>query len=568
MSDRDYVAIANKYATDVTTGKISACRWIKLACKRHLDNVLESEGNPLYAYEFNAEKANHICMFAEKLPHVKGKWARATGKDRLIKLSPWQVFCLAVLFGWLRRGDGLRRFRKAYICVPRKNGKSVLAAIVGLYLFAVDREPGAEVFSGAGTEKQAWEIFGPARKMVERTPAFRQKFGIQVNAKSLMMPREGSKFEPIIGTPGDGSSPSCALIDEYHEHKTDALYDTMVTGMGAREHPLAFIITTAGSNIAGPCYAHELDVKRVLEGIEQDEESFALIYGVDDESEWNTDAGIYKANPNIDVSVFADYLRSQVQGALRSPRKQNTIKQKHFNIWTSGADGWMSMSLWNKAGNESLSMDDFKADECWDGLDLASKVDIASRVRIYRRNENGAEHYYCFGRHYVPESVMDDDEKKHYHEWVRGGYLIATDGNVIDHTQILDDIKADVRLGQLQDTGYDQYNGTMLATLATEDGIPMTEVPQTTKYLSEPMKWITALLEDGRFHHDNNPAMNWMVSNVTAKEDRNENLFPRKEVPEQKIDGAVAMITAMASALAMSEPEVNLDSFLKGPTHL
>ncbi|EIV6944794.1 TPA: hypothetical protein N6Y29_001238 [Escherichia coli] len=183
-----------------------------------------------------------------------------------ITLEPWQLFVICCAFGWVNKGSRLRRFREVYTEIPRKNGKSAISAGVALYCFACDNEFGAEVYSGATTEKQAWEVFRPARLMCKRTPMLTEAFGIEVNASNMNRPEDGARFEPLIGNPGDGSSPHCAVVDEYHEHATDALYTTMLTGMGARRQPLMWAITTAGYNIEGPCYDKRREVIEMLNG--------------------------------------------------------------------------------------------------------------------------------------------------------------------------------------------------------------------------------------------------------------------------------------------------------------
>jgi phage terminase large subunit-like protein len=203
----DYVGIAHQYAQDVVAEKIVACKWVRLACQRHLDDLIKAS-LPDAKYYFSESAANKVCAFLSLLPHTKGRWA---SKKELIVLQPWQCFMFCVLFGWLRVKDNFRRFRTAYIAVPRKNGKSIIGSGIGLYMFAADNEFGAEVYSGATTEKQAWEVFLPAKRMMERTDALREAMGAEVWAKALINPRDGSKFEPLIGKPGDGSSPSCAI---------------------------------------------------------------------------------------------------------------------------------------------------------------------------------------------------------------------------------------------------------------------------------------------------------------------------------------------------------------------
>ncbi|MDU5267999.1 MAG: terminase large subunit, partial [Escherichia coli] len=221
MSRKSYpnVNAANQYARDVVRGKIVACQFVIQACQRHLDDLM-AEKSKSFRYRFDKDLAFVICC----------------------------------AFGWVNKGSRLRRFREVYTEIPRKNGKSAISAGVALYCFACDNEFGAEVYSGATTEKQAWEVFRPARLMCKRTPMLTEAFGIEVNASNMNRPEDGARFEPLIGNPGDGSSPHCAVVDEYHEHATDALYTTMLTGMGARRQPLMWAITTAGYNIEGPCY--------------------------------------------------------------------------------------------------------------------------------------------------------------------------------------------------------------------------------------------------------------------------------------------------------------------------
>nr|MBF4448471.1 terminase large subunit [Vibrio anguillarum] len=245
MSKYPAVDQAEKFARNIIAGRIPSCRYIKLACQRHFDDVKKSRKKE-YPYKFDKAEAQRRIDFIEMLPHTKGEWAF---KRQLLTLEPWQKFGMAMTFGWKRKSDGMRRFRESYWEVNRKNGKSAIAAGIGLSCFTQDREFGAEVYSGATTEKQAWEVFRPARLMVKRTPLLADAAGIEVNASNLNIPADGARFEPIIGNPGDGASPSCALIDEYHEHESDNLYATMLTGMGARKQPLMVIITTAGANI-------------------------------------------------------------------------------------------------------------------------------------------------------------------------------------------------------------------------------------------------------------------------------------------------------------------------------
>lgn len=561
---KDFVAIAEQYAHDVMSARIPACRYVRLACGRHLDDLKDADSS----YYLDAAAANRACGFVELLPHVKGKWAR---EKLSIQLSPWQAFGYVNVFGWKRKADALRRYRRVYIEVPRKNGKSTWTAGAGLYMQCADGEHGAEVYSGATTEKQAWEVFGPARLMARGLPDLQEAYGLTVGAKNLHILETASKFEPVIGKPGDGASPSMSITDEYHEHDTADQYDTMLTGMGAREQPIAWVITTAGVDTSGPCYALRQEAIEALDGKIQDDELFALIYTVDEEKKdrsgnviqegdkWSDPAALRKANPNIGVSVFEDFLFTKQQRAINNPREQATFKTKHLNVWVGAASPYFNLERW-LALDDAPPINEIRSELCFIGLDLAAKLDIAANVKLFYRYIGGVRHYYVYGRYYIPEERSLDPERRHYLGWVKSGQLIATPGNITDYDYIEADIKDDADAHPVERIAADPHNATMLLThLQGWFGVDtVIEVPQTVLYLSEPMKEVQALIVDGRIHHDGNPALSWMIGNVTAQEDRNQNVFPRKEKPENKIDGAVALIIALGCAMRHDPADMDL----------
>lgn len=542
-----YTAAAHQYALDLISGKRSGCQHTVLAAKRYIADLKKPQA---WGFVYDVEKAARACRFIEAMPHIKGKWA---AKRETLKLQPWQAFFVCNIFGWVSIKTGLRRFRQVYLRVPRKNGKSALAAAIGLYMLTADGEMGAEVYSGATSEKQAWEVFGPARLMASKVPALQERAGLVVNASNLHVLAKGAKFEPVIGKPGDGASPSCAIIDEYHEHLSDELVDTMVTGMGAREQPILLIITTAGNSSGGPCYAYDKDAISILSGAMENDELFALIYGIDKGDDWSTDAALIKANPNFDISVSADFLRARRAEALQSPRKGAVYKTKHLNEWVTAAAPYFDAVAWEALGQEidvaALAADGW---ECYGGLDLASKRDLTAIVWLFQRfDEGGNREFRVVSRFYVPQEQANDPKAIHYREWSEAGHLVLTSGNVIDEPLIEEDIVEDARLGDCLDLGYDPWGSRALCQrLQDEHGITVTEVPQTTRNLSEPMKTLDAAIAAGRVRHDGNPVMTWCLGNVCAKEDKNENVFPFKERPEAKIDGGAALLTAMARALS------------------
>lgn len=528
---------ADKYAHDVVSGKQAAGRWIIAACKRHLDD-LEKQKDESFKFYFDSAKAEKAIKFVELMPHTKGKWAL---KKETLKLEPWQKFFVANVFGWCKKKNGYRRFRRAQLWVPRKNGKSALAAAIGNYMLTADGEYGAEVYSGATTEKQAMEVFRPAQIMVRKTPALREAFNVEVNASNMCIVDSGSKFEPIVGNPGDGSSPHCAIIDEYHEHKDDRAVDTMETGMGAREQPLLLMITTAGDNISGPCYASQLDAQKMLEGAVKDDTTFALIYGVDPGEDWKSVRAMKKANPNYGVSVNEDFLKDQLAKAKNSPRKQSAYQTKHLNIWVGSKDAFYNLDKWNNCAAD-IKIEDYYGSRAYIGLDLASKVDIAA-LEILIETDNGYAH---FSKHYLPYEAA---QLEHYIGWMREGHLEVTDGEIIDFSEIEADIMDVCSKFEVAEVAYDPFQATMLATRLIEAGVPVVEMGATVKNFSEPMKELDALIRDKRIVHNGNPVFTWMLSNVTGKIDKKDNVFPNKERPENKIDGPVALIMALGRAM-------------------
>ncbi|HCL59487.1 MAG TPA: terminase [Acinetobacter sp.] len=559
------VDIANKWAKQVVLDKIPACKWVKLACERHLNDLKRSK-NKDFPYKFDPRLAEKKIAFVELLPHTKGEWAM---RRMTITLEAWQKFGIACTFGWVRKKDGFRRFRESYWEVPRKNGKSVIAAGVALNMLANDGEFGSEVYAGATTEKQAWEVFKPARLMAIRSPDFVETAGILINAGSLEIPEEGSVFEPIIGDPPDGQSPHCAIVDEFHEHPTSALYDTMQTGMGARRQPLIFTITTAGFNIEGPCYDLRGRVQEMLLGTVPDDELFGWMWTIDEDDDWTDPKVLAKANPNFGVSVYSDYLESQQRRAIQNASKQNAFKTKHLNLWVSSRTAYFNMEKWQACADNTLKFDDFSDVPCLMPIDLASKVDICARINLFYRVENGKLHYYCIDpRFYLPEdTVMNGDEKQvldRYQKWMNQGELEVHDGSENDFSLVASDLINDAKKVPLTEVPYDEWGGFQVSRDIEDAGYETVKMPKTTKTFSPAMKELVAAISSGRFHHDGHPILSWMIGNVISKPDANENDFPRKEKSSKKIDGAVALLMGINRAMLLAG-EPTGDEFYNNP---
>lgn len=567
METRDYAAIAQQYARNVIGGAIPACKSIRLQCERFLAE-LSRQDHEDFPFTFDPKKVTKICAFIECLPHTKGRWAR--GNQTLI-LQPWQIWILASAFGWLRKADRLRRYRVLYVVVPRKNGKSVIAAGIGLYMFCLDGEHGAEVYSGATSEKQAWEVFTPARLMVKRTQALRDSFGIELTAKNIIRPADGSKFETIIGEPGDGQSPSCSIHDEYHEHDDDAQVETMRSGMGAREQPMQVIITTAGDNLAGPCYASIREERDRLAGVgceggvfPLDHETFFAEYTIDDGDDWKSEAALRKANPNMGISVLEHFLLGEQREAVRTPRKAGAFKTKHLNLWVSARSAYFDIEAWRRCqrdwiparGDEVIALERLRGRRAIAGLDLASKIDIAALELLIL--PEGAkptpdDPIIRTGWYFLPAKTVED--KPTYAAWHAKELLSVNPGEIIDYDEILIKLEEISRRLQLEQVPYDPHQANFFVTTAMKAGMPMLEYRQIVLNMSEAMKQLDALTRSGAVAHGGCPVMEWQMNNVVAKPDKKDNVYPDKPSADAKIDSPVAAIMALGASMSARTEE-------------
>lgn len=538
LSKPNYFEISCRYARGVLSGRISACSLVKKACERQLDDLDRYGDGKRFIYD--AEAGDRICWFIEHLTHVKGELA---GQE--IKLEPWQVFILHTTFSW-KTTEGIRRFRRVYIEVPRGNGKSSLSSGVALFCLCGDREPGAEVYSFATTRDQAKIVFGDAKEMARQNPKLKRAFDLQVLATSLYVPKTNSYFQAksAEGSTLDGLNTHLAVIDELHAHKTRAVYDVVETSLGKRRNSLMWVITTAGFDTAGICYEVRSFVKQILNKEAQDESQFGIIYGLDEGDDWTSEEALQKANPNWGVSVRPEIITSLQAKAIARPSAANNFKTKHLDVWCSAASSWMDMPAWNLC-RRSIALSDFEGFDCYMGLDLGAKNDLTAKVLVFPVEENGRLNYYVFGTYYAPRAALLKSGNSQYDGWETLGYLKVTEGAVTDFNQIEADILEDCSRYRVKSVAYDPWQATQLATRLSDNDVPMVEYRNTVQNMSDPMKWLEALVQDKRLIHEGDPALTWMMGNVVAKRDFKDNVFPRKEVYENKIDGAVSLIMAL-----------------------
>lgn len=545
------------YISGVISGKIPACKWVKLACERHRRDIASSITKQ-FPYRFDADLGARVCKFIELLPHTKGKWAKkdpATGGNQKIRLEPWQCFFLMSLFGWVRKDTGKRRFRKGRLYVPRKNAKTTLSAGIGLYMLCADKEPGAEVYCGATSEQQAKTLFQMVRLMCLKTPELIARFGLTVNVASIVK-EDGSVFKPVIGKPGDGDSPHCSIVDEYHEHQTSDQLDTMETGMGAREQPLSIIISTAGSNPASPCRDDWKNCERILENIDGfvDDTTFALVFSTDAGDRWDCEDSLIKANPNWNVSIEPNHMLADMRDAQGRASQQSKFRTKHLNEWVSVKEAFFNSIEWSKL-QRPIKREDFKDRPCYLAGDLASKHDLVALMQLFVLPD---KRYAIFGKYYLPEATLELPENQHYRNWHLIGALEKAGSEVTDLSVFKDDASALCRDYQVEEFPFDPNRAWGVFPALAADGLPVVEYRNTVLTMSEPMKELDALIRSGRIVHDGDPILAWAIANVTGRLDKKDNVYPNKEAPQNKIDPVIGLLMALGRAMTRSDdgPEV------------
>ncbi len=531
------------YARSVVGEAVPAGKYHRLACARHLRDR-QREGTAEFPYRFDYERADRFFRFAEKLKHYKGQWS-----GEAIVLRPYQRFRLGSIFGWVQVATGLRRFRNAYNELPRKQGKSLEAAVVSLYVTFYDGEPGAEGYCAATKRDQASIVFEDAKKLVERS-------GLKSRIKVLKgnMHREDtvSKLEPLGADHDstDGLNPHFVNIDELHAHKTRAMIDVLETATGARRQPLMFKITTAGSDPVSPCGDEHDYACKILDGILADETYFAFIAHADLEDDWTLPSTAAKANPNYGISVNPEDLAGKVAKAKGMPAAAATYKQKHLNLWVNADAPWLSMDGWRK-GQSSWDERELEHEPCWIGIDLSSKLDLTAMVAVFPPNDR---HRWRLLRWvWTPEETLIERARRDrapYDLWVAQGHLLTTPGTQIDHTAIRPVARQLRERFDVQAIGFDPWHADQLINeLTTLDGFSPEQVlvvTQTYAGMSSAASHFEGEVLAGGVDARGCPLMAWCASNAIVQRDGKDNIYPVKKKSRGRIDPVMATVIGMA----------------------
>lgn len=565
------LTVWDHYVEGVLGDVIPACSMIKKACQRHLNDLKRSE-DPAWPYEFSAKKARRIIEFFCRLQLTKG----LPFPGKRFTPEPWQQFILALLFGWVNKETKLRRFMKGYITVPRKNGKSPTFAGIGLYGLMADDEMGAEVYSVATRKDQAKIVWEFAVDFRRHSGDMAEKVEKSVN--SLYVLDSGSKFMALASDEDglDGKNVHYGLVDEYQNHKTDLVYERMVTGISARRQPLLLSTGTAGTDRESPCFKEHEYAVHVLIGDFEDDRYFAFIAEADlnpvtKDYDWQDEETWKKCNPNLGTSKSWDYMRMQAQGARNEPSKLNAFKRLDLNIWTQQEYVYIPMDRWRgtvgevKRANERgqlvvidpknrVAVEDAMLEEWrlpFAGLDLSSKNDITALVNLFPPSERDP-HWVLTARFWVPEECIgrrSRNDRVPYQLWVEQGWIKATPGEVVDYDIVEADITELHHKLHYRGVGFDPWNATQINTRLRGAGVQMIEVQQGYKSLTDPTKELLAWILSKKLWHLSDPVMNWMAGNMAVTTDAAGNVKPDKTKARERMDGMAALVDAIHVAL-------------------
>jgi phage terminase large subunit-like protein len=544
--------VITDYAARVVKGELPAGKLHKLACKRHLSD-LKRQGRKDFPYEFHIEHAELFFEFAQALKHYKGSLA-----GQCIRLEDWQKFAVGSVFAWTHKDTKLRRFRTAYNEIPRKNGKTTIAATVSLYVTFSTGEKGNEGYIVATKREQSKICFNDAKRMVESSPL---KDVIDIKVGELNAIAGASKLMPLGADHNstDGLNPGFVCVDEMHAMKDRGMLDVMETATGARDQPLIFQITTAGDDPLSPCGQQRDYAAKILEGLVTDDRFFAFIAHADEDDDWTTEETARKANPNYGISVKPDDMKSLVLKAQNIPSAAAAYQQKRLDRWLNATSPCLSLDGWRR-GQSDWTPEDMRDQPCYVGIDLASKIDLAALSVLFPPTEERPT-WRLLQHIWTPEDTLAERahrDRAPYGVWAEQGWLTTSPGTRIDAQAVREAVIAlrDTYGFDVERIGFDPWHSDQLITqLVNEDGFSESQVlavPQTFAGMSSACLHLQAEILDGKVDARRCPVTAWAVSNVAGQRDGKDNLMFAKGKSRGRIDPVIA--ATIATALYLKQP--------------
>lgn len=582
MSLREYLV---KYSHDVINENIVACREHKWACHRFLRDI-EREGTTEFPFIFDEKSALRFLAWMSSFKHSKGVL-----QGQYIKPMPIQAFIFGNIYGWKHMETGYRRFKKAAWWVAKKNAKSQSLACVGSYEAMAFGVNASEVYIGATKTEQSRIVWNEILLQLKSNPhldrKWQQRYGKIEHPKTNSFIKALSKED---GKMGDGINPQCGIIDEYHLHPTDEVYNNLVSAMAARPEPLLMIISTAGFDLNKPAYRIEYKYNvRILDPNDpiENDEYFVMINKLDDDDDIQDESVWIKANPILaSYPEGIDYLRRELRTALDVPEKMRNFLTKNMNLWLDQAEGgYMDMGAWRECANPNLSLADFVGEECIVGVDLSAKIDLTSIGIIFKREGK----YYVFSHSFMPEATLaarSKTDKIDYELWAKQGWITITPGAVVDYEFVKQYIRMIGKEFERDDNGNviyeengnpkikdllnitvkeivtDPWNATQFMQDMEREGYVVIEARQGMRTLAGPTKDFREKVYSKKVVHNNNPVLTWAIGNARIRQDHNENIMLDKSKSTQRIDPIAAVINAYYRAMTI-QPKQSLNELIK-----
>jgi phage terminase large subunit-like protein len=559
---KDFVGIAKEYAAEAALlrNRDRFGKWTRLAAKRYLDDLKRATRKDC-AFRFDPDEANRACAFMELLPHVEGTWETAT-----ITMHRSDVFFVCNLFGFRKRADGMRRFTTALKAIARKNAKSTIAAAILLYCQTMEAEEGPQVISAATTGDQARIIFKIAKRMVEKTEALREAFGMEPFAHAIASYSNGGTFKPINAKAStqDGLNPSAVGLDEIHAHKDGDLLNVLRSAAGARKNPLFLFTTTEGYESPGPWSELRQFCKQVLEGVVEADHFLAVYYAVDDDDDDFDEAKWIKANPLMEVNpILLTEIRKEAIEAKSMPSKLAEFRIKRLNRQSSTARGWIKFDNWKRCATP-VDLEWLSQYPCWGGLDLASTSDLCSFRLLWFVDGR----YYTWGRRWVPEEAVRFRTVRGtvpYAGWVAAGHMEQTPGEITDYAVVERAVMEAHQKFKIERIAYDRWNAAELTGRLVASGVPLQEFIQGPKTYHPAMCEFERAYLSGALAYGTDPILTWCASNLIVRTDVNLNMAPDKKKSSDKIDDIAALLMAFGARMGEEpDPEPEYQCFFVG----
>lgn len=505
---------------------------------------------------FDQSKADAAIGFIQHyLTHTKGRWA-----GEAFDLLDWQIELLTELFGRVNK-DGNRQYRLCYVEIPKKNGKSELAAAIALYLQTNDGEKGAEIYSAAADRDQAAIVFNVAAQMVRNDDDLAGALKLIDSQKRMVDYQTGNVYRVLSSESHTkhGINAHGMVFDELHAQPNRDLWDTLTYGSGlARTQPLTFVITTAGFDRNSICWELHERARRIMKGISEDPTFLPVIYGLEDKDDWEKEKNWLKVNPSTDIIFSADSLRDDYRLALEIPAQESEFKRKRLNLWTASDVPWLNMKKWD-ACNLDFNERSLEGRMCYSGLDLSSTIDLTALAHVFPPITD-REPYKVIIKFWIPEDNMWQRTKRDkvpYDIWTREKYITTTPGDIIDYTWIRHELKEDKKKYEIKEVAYDPHNARQLMLqIRDEDDFEIIEIAQNWG-MSEPAKDLEVKIASKQIAYNTNPVLRWMADNVVVHIGPSGNYKPDKRKSTEKIDGIIALIMALHRAT------INTDSTSK-----